>query len=446
MNNWLQYAFIANMLLNLTGLFAFLPGWTGVPLTLVGGAMLLLNLAYLMSQSQMVLGFFKSGITWALMLLFLIWPVFAAIMPMAKGYFLIREIILQIFYFTLLLGSIVLTLRLGFEGFRRIIGIGLCFSIFGVALQAFMPALFAAIAVVAESSGETFAYGRVGGFFINPNVAARFIIIYYILMMMSTRKLSFLCVMSYSLVTFLAVMLTASRSSLLIAVVAIVYVIVQRFGLPYFRGRMRFNSLRILLSFLAIVVISIGFLLTMVTASSFVLNETTIGSGATKTSERYELFAYGFDGFILVMKDEILGRWYTVEPYLPAFEDSWIFGRGLAGTRIFMRQNLLELIPHNTLFVAWLDYGVLYIMLGFGVFFSVALNIRMRMAERHVGLFFTPLIFIVCMGIMFTYDGFLAQRGLYISIGGILALFLADKKWLNRDGRLFFKPVFKNYN
>lgn len=443
MNNWLQWAFVANMFLNLTGLFAFIPGWTGLPLSVIGGGMLLINLAYLMTQSQIVSGFFRSGVIWSLMILFLIWPVFSAIMPMAKGHLLIREIILQIFYFTSILATAVLTLRIGFEGFRKFVLIGFLISIFGIWLQAAMPGLFGLIAVVSDSSGEEFAYGRIGGFFINPNVAARFVILLYIVLMMSARKLSILWILPFSVATFVAVMITASRSSLLIAVFAIAYVIVQRYGLPYIRGRMKLNFMRIICSFSAIILIAASFLFILINASNFVLNETNVGSGSTRASQRYELFANGIDGFIYVMKEEMLGRWYTVEPYAPAFEESWILGRGLAGSRIYMRQNFLELIPHNTIFVAWLDYGVFYIMFGFGCFFYVAFNRRMRMAEKHMGLFFMPLVFVVCIGIMFTYDGFLAQRGLYILIGGMLALFLAGKKWFDYNQHLASQPLFR---
>lgn len=442
MNNWLQKAFVVNMFLNLTGLFAFIPGWTGLPLSFIGAGMLLLNLAYLMTQMQVVSSIFRSGVTWSLMILFLIWPISSAMMPMVTGHLLIREIVLQIFYFTSVLGSAVLTLRVGFEGFRKLILVGYLVSLFGVWLQAAMPSVFNSIAIVSDFSGEEFAYGRIGGFFINPNVAARFIILFFIIVMMSARKLSSLWIFSFSVATFLTVMITASRSSLLIAAVVIACVIIQRFGLPYIRGRMKINFLRIISSFTAIFLLAAGSLFIIITASNFVLNKTTLGSRATKSSQRYELFADGVDGFVYTMKQEMLGRWYTVEPYVPAFEESWILGRGLAGTRIYMRQNLLELIPHNTLFVAWLDYGVFYIIFAFGSFFYVLFNRRMRIAEKHMGLFFMPIIFIACMGIMFTYDGFLAQRGLYVLIGGLFALFLAGEKWFAYNNYLASQPLF----
>ena len=54
-----------------------------------------------------------------------------------------------------------------------------------------------------------------------------------------------------------------------------------------------------------------------------------------------------------------------------------------------------------------------------------------------------PIIFIVCMGIMFTYDAFLYQRGLYVMIGGIIALYFAPKDWFQFNAFVGQQPLIR---
>lgn len=442
MKNLLQYAFIVNMFLNLTNLCAFIPVWLGLSLTIVGGLMLIVNLLYLISESALVMDLFKSGMMWALLILILVWPIIAAAYPIFSGYSLRREIILQVFYFTSLLGSVVLTLKIGYERLRTLIYFSFVVSLLGMGFQAFLAEAFNAVAVLSDDSGEVFAYGRIAGFFINPNVAGRFILLFYLMLMMSSKKLSVFEVLILIVVTFGAVMLTASRSSLVIAFIAFLYVIAQRFGAPYIRGRMSINPIKILLSFVSIVVLVGASVFALIAASDFILQETSVGANKN-VAKRFELFTGGVDGFLYVIEQETLGRWYTVEPYLDGFKESWLFGRGLAGYRVYMNENYIGLAPHNTLFAAWLDFGVLYVIAGFICFGYVALSRRIRIAEGHLGLFFMPIIFIVCMGIMFTYDAFLYQRGLYVMIGGIIALYFAPKDWFQFNAFVGQQPLIR---
>ena len=442
MKRWLQFAFAFNVFLNLTNLFVFIPAWLGLSLRALGGAMLLVNLAYLFSERSVVVSLMRHKLTWGLLVLFLVWPLLGAIYPMFNGYSMKREIVLQIFYITTLLGSAVYVLLGSYARARLLVYVCFCVSILGIAAQVFLPGFFMSVAVMAENSGEAFSFGRAAGFFVNPTVAGRFVILLYLVLMLSPKKLRALEILAVTTVAFVAVLLTASRSSLLIALVLFAYVIGHQVAVPYIRGRLSFSPGRLFLGGAGIAVVIGLAVLVLPIASKFILEKTDVG--ATKdASQRFDFFAYGFGGFIERVEEEAEKRWYTVEPYVDGFKENWLFGKGLAGYRIYMKENYLALTPHNTVFAMWMNYGVFYVIFGLTVYLAVALSSRMRVVENHLKMIFSPIMFIVLVGIMFTYDGLFAQRGLYIMIGMFLALYCAPDGWFKYDAFISKQSIFR---
>jgi len=440
MRKLLQIAFAINIFLNLTNLFVFIPAWLGLPLRLIGGLMLLVNLAYLFSERAVLADLLRHKLTWALLVLFFIWPLLGALFPMFNGYSMKREIVLQAFYATTLLGAGVYVLRVSYARARLLAYACFGVSIVGIFAQIFLPGFFMSVAVMAEHSGETFAFGRAAGFFVNPNVAGRFVILMYLLLMLSPKKLGALEILAVTTVSFAAVLLTASRSSLLLSMGVIVYVIGHRFSVPYIRGRMTFSPGRFVLGSITIVVLAVMAAFILPLASKFVLEKTDVGS-TKHASERFDFFAHGFGGFVDRVEEEAVKRWYTVEPYVDGFKESWLFGRGLSGYRIYKTENYLALTPHNTIFAMWLNYGVFYVLFGFFCFFVVAVSPRMRLVENHLGMSFAPILFLTLLGIMFTYDGLFAQRGFYIMVGLFLGLYCAPVRWFDFDRNMSEAPL-----
>jgi hypothetical protein len=442
MRKWLQIAFTIQLFLNLTNLFVFIPPWTGIPLSLIGGLMLLLNMVYLFDERDYALELMRHKLTWALMILFFFWPVIWSAYPIISGYSLKREILLQTFYVTTLLGSAVFVRRLSYSRARLLLYVSFGVSVIGILAQALLPGLFFAIARIAEGSGEVFAYGRAAGFFVNPNVAGRFIVLFYLVLMLSAKKIGAVEMILLSLVSFCAVLFTASRSSLLIAIVVIIYVVGHRFAVPYIRGHLSFQPARFVLGGIAVLVFALLALFILPVASRFVLDKTDVG--ATKNaSARFEMFAYGIDGFVESVENEALNRWYTVEPYVAGFDESWILGRGLAGYRIYKKEHNLLLTPHNTIFAMWLNYGVFYVLFGSVCFIAVLLSPRMRHVENHLGMSFSLILFLALIGIMFTYDGLFAQRGFYVLIGAFLAEYSAPQHWFQYDKLMAHQSFFR---
>ncbi|HAW18862.1 MAG TPA: hypothetical protein DCX14_01650 [Flavobacteriales bacterium] len=302
--------------------------------------------------------------------------------------------------------------------------------------------MFYSVAVLVKGSGEVFSYGRAAGFYVNPNVAGRFVILMYLVLVLSPKKLGAFEISALTAVSFAGVLLTASRSSLLIALIAFVYVVGHQLAIPYVRGRLSFNPGRIFLGSFGVAVVIILTVITLPIASKYVLENTDVGM-KKDASQRFEIFANGFSGFVERVEEEALLRWYTVEPYVDGFKESWLFGRGLAGYRIYMQENNLALTPHNTIFAMWMNYGVFYVLFGVTFTLMLALGPRMRVVENHLKMIFSPIVLIVLIGIMFTYDALLAQRGLYMLIGIFLALYCAPKGWFKFDEYMSEQSVFR---
>lgn len=415
---------------NATNLFVFLPAWSKVPLTLIGGGMLLLNLVYLFSERQVLFNLMRNKMTWLLLVLFFVWPVVGAIYPTFQGYRVVREVALQLLYTSLVLGVAVLTVRISFARVRTLVFACFFVSVFGIYVQALLPGIFGAIAILPEGSGDVFVFGRSSGFFVNPNVAGRVVILMYLVLALSSKKMGSLYILALSLVAFLAVLLTASRSSLLIALVVFAYVIGHRLVIPYVRGHFSINPVRLLSGSVLLIAFSISVLIVLPLASKYVLEETAVGT-TKNLSQRFEIFAYGFAGFTERVEEEALGRWYTIEPYLDGFKESWLFGRGLAGYRIYKIENFLVLTPHNTIFAMWLNYGVFYILLASATVVIFLLSPRTRLMEKELGIVFSPILIIAVLGIMFTFDGLMDQRSFYVFIGPFLALSCVPIRWFD---------------
>lgn len=439
MNKWIQIIFGINIFFNLTNLFIFAGAWVGVSLTVVGGMILLLNFGYMFVERRTLAGLLRQPIVVCLIILLFVWPVLWAIGPMFHGYGLKREIILQLLFISLTLSTAVFVIRNSYATVRRLVILCFIVTVMGMLAQLLLPSLFYRVASSAALTGEVFSYGRIAGFYVNPNNAARFIILMYILIMMSPRSVSVPHMAFYALATAGAVLLTGSRSSLLIMMVVLLAVLGLRFAFPFLRSKFSVKPERLALALGAVLGMTILLVVATPIASKYVLENTEMGT-KKNMAKRLEFFGSGYGGLYDNLQEEALGRWSTVEPYLDGFSESWFFGRGMAGYRVYRNENYIPLTPHNTIFALWLDFGVFYIVAGFGVIIYMVSSRRMREVEQHVGLFFSPILFICLMGVAFTFDSLFLQRAFYVVIGIVVALYCSPRGWFQYDSRSANQP------
>jgi|GEM_PF-4719475 len=441
LSKYIQLAFAAILFLNLTNLFVFASTWFGFSLQALGALMTAGAGIYLFIERGTLSVVMQRRVAWVVILLFFVWPVVYLAAPVFQGYSMRRELALQFFYIFMTLGSAVFVIKNGYSRARWVVLAAFSFTLFGLFLETFFPGFFYSVAVRAEDTSESFQAGRAGGFFINPNNAGRFTILMYLFAVMSPRPMKAWVLLLLSAAVMVAVFFTASRSSILIGSVVVTMVISLRFAFPYLRQRFEVRPERIALGMASLAIVGAITVLAIPTLGRYIINNTELASTG-KTAERIEFFTTGVDGFTEGLTTEALGRWYTVEPYVPAFKESWMFGRGAAGYRIYRTENLIPLTPHNTIFALWIDYGILYILALFTFAGYFIFSRGTRLAEQHVGLVYS-IVFAACVfGICFTFDSLMTQRPTYIVMGLLLGLSVAPNGWFNHDRRLSEQPFF----
>lgn len=428
----LKYLFATLIILNITNLFVFTSTWLNLSLTLIGGLIIVANSIYLFTYRDMVFSILRKPAVQVALVLFLIWPVLWVGLSFFKGYTLYREIVLQFYYAFLFLGTIVFILREGWQYFRKIIIIAFGISIFGMVLDMFFPAVFAAIAASAAEDGLQTMFGRANGFFLNPNNAGRFLILMYVLCVMKYGKISKPFFLGISFVLPVMLLFTGSRSSLLIGAIVIALVVFLRLSGKQGRFITEFNAARIFMATLVLGLFCTVSIFGVALGSNWILNNTEVGM-RQNASLRYEMFTGGSGQFFQAVRNEIEGRFYTLEPYNERLKDSFILGNGTAGMRIYRAINNISLTPHNTLYLLLFDYGILYLISFVVAMLALCFSRKMRRAEKYMGFMFSFVFLVAFTLIFFTFEAMLTIRGTYVVIGAIIALRIADEQFFQKD-------------
>lgn len=426
--------YLSAAFLVLTNLFVFFSAWTGVSLTFLGGGLALGTGAFLFLERQTASDLLRKTETKWVIVILLVWPLLYALYTMRLGVTLKREIVLQVFYVVLVLATMVYIRRSGFLSFRRLIIVSFWVSVLGIVLDLFFPGVFYRLAADGEEVVGKLAFGRAGGFFLNPNNAGRFLILMYLFILMNPRRVSIIRFTGLSTVLMLTVLLTGSRSSLLICGAAIIAVLIVKYSTSRRLGRFQVSVPRLVGSISLLGLLSIGSIFLVVKGANVILEKTEAGMRMSAAS-RYDMFTTGMEGFVDTFLAEAGGRFETVTPYLERFRDSYLIGNGMAGMRIYKERNGISLVPHNTFFLLAFDYGILYpiVLTALAVLYCFGRTIRR--AEFVTGLAFSPIFMAVLLLISFTYDALFSTRGMYIVFGALLALRVCPESGLPRSGR-----------
>lgn len=405
----------------LTHFFAFASALINMSLTIFGAALIVATVFYVFSELQTVKLVSRTiEFRWAC-LLFLVWPLVYAFVSLYRGAPLLRETVLQFFYLLLVLGVMVYIRKNGFKSFSRVVHFSFWFSVLGIVLDMFFPNVFFQLVLKNPDLVEKMSFGRAGGFYLNPNQAGRFLIFMYLIILMRRKSGGLLYFLFLSAVLLVCVILTGSRSGLLICGMVVSTVIILRYSAALQRGqfKLKFNRLigsGLLLSLLAGVGVAM-----IVFGSNLLLEKTKIGQ-QVNSSKRMDMFTTGTSGFVDSLIEQAQGRFYTLDPYWGRFKESFLWGNGLSGMRIYKFGNGIELVPHNTFFVLIFDYGLLYLVVLSLATVRYCMGRRIRLAEYNCGFFFSVVTLMSIILICFTYEGLPTTRGFYVVLGCMLAL------------------------
>jgi len=215
--------FILVLLLNLTGLFSFVGLKLNVDLATVSLVLLGLNCLYITVNHKIARRIFRKKYIFFWFIFLLIWPLLATIYAPAINF---RELGLQVYYFTLLLATMIYLLRNGFNSFHKLITAAFAITIFGLILSMFMGDLFQT-----EESAEQLNLlyqARAYGFFMQPNLAAMNLNLLFVIWFAGLRKNKILTIFLSSFGLFVLVSLTGSRSGFVVAAAVVFLIFINK--------------------------------------------------------------------------------------------------------------------------------------------------------------------------------------------------------------------------
>jgi O-antigen ligase len=366
------------LVLNVTGLFGFIAPQLGVTIGQVSLALLVLNILYLLFMvrySTMVL--LKVGmIEWLFVLL--IWPLITAFYAPS---FEIREIGLQLYYFTLFYGAIVYTVANGLPSMHRLMTVSLVLTIFGMGLNLINPQYFEVVSDMAEA--KVLKQARVCGFILQPNQLAVCINLMFI-GWFSLRKWKNAWLEMIVIIMFLlAVLLTGSRTGMLLAVIVVIFVL-----LPIRKNRKWVINKRYLMKLGTLMLA----LVAGIVAMKFYLAQ--INYTDKKEDELINRMELMLD-FKLSDEDNIKdienvqARVDAQAFYWLLFKERPLFGHGFGAEAYYKEIGYIFLSAHSDALTFAVEYGVFYPV----VFILLLLSIYFKRNRRDIeGVFDTNTI------------------------------------------------------
>lgn len=410
---FLNIIFIIVLLLNLTGLFAFLAPLFNVNISTISVVLLSLNCFYI------ICNFKDTGVLFRKKHIFY-WFAFLIIFPLVTStyapQFSIRQIGLQIYYFTLLIAVSLYVLRNGFKRFHQMIAVSIIISGFGLVLSLFREDIFLQVALVSQNNLNF--DGRAYGFFIQPNLAAMNLIMLFILWFAGLNKTKFINVCGSFSLLFLFISLTGSRAGFILSMILMFLVLSIKFKKPF---RVLINP-----KYVASILLSFGCFLALIPLIlSFMAPYLPKHKGSFNIVSRIEAFSK----MNLAQKDSkgistVASRWEVNKYYFDMVTRKPIFGNGFDSATILYEKGILIRSSHNQYLQILFETGILGLILYLLLVIRMYIDPRRKKSELllQTSSYKQFFIFIILQG-MFT-NMLLDSRVLYCALGCLVVMLI----------------------
>ncbi len=224
--------FFVILILNATGLFSFIAPQIGVSIGQVSVVLLGINILYLIAKIRYIKVLFSRGRMWGWLFVLGFWPLLTVLHAPS---FEVRQIGLQLYFVTLFTGAAVYAINNGLQAVHRVLSVSLVITVFGLVMSLIAPQYFEAVSELA--SAEILREERSFGFLLQPNQLAVSMIFLFIGWFALCRfERTFLSVLA--ILTFLfAMLLTGSRTGMLMAVIIVVFIQLNAWKRKWMSGR-----------------------------------------------------------------------------------------------------------------------------------------------------------------------------------------------------------------
>lgn len=413
------------LLLNLTGLFSFIAPQFNVDIATVSLVLLVLNCLYLAVNYKVARRVFRKKQIFYWFIFLLIWPLLAAIYAPAINY---RQLGLQMYYFTLLLATIVYLLRNGFKSFHQILSIAIAITIFGLILSMFKSEYFQSVASITDNR---IAYqGRGYGFFMQPNNAARNFVFLFTAWFAGLGKTKIFTVAFTSVGLLVLVSLSGSRGGFVMAVVVISLIFINK----SIRVRKPLTILISPKSIITFLLVSGCFLAGIPLLLSF------LTAKLPKHIERFDVVARikAISQMKLTEKDSknkstVANRLQVLKQYSAMVCEHPILGNGFGSTTILQDKGLLGRSSHNQYLKIAFETGIFSLLFYLLLLNSFYIDPRRKQIEQvlHTNLYAQFLAVVILAGMV--SNMVLDSRVLYCILGCLLAMLISPKTIIADD-------------
>ena len=417
-SKYVFFLFYCTLFANLTSLYFPLSTHVGLPLQVQGVCYIMSCLLVLFVARDVAGRLFKNSWMIGLCLLVVVIPFFSVFYtPYAQ----LRDVALVVLFFLLVFATAVSVQVRGWNEIWRVIEITLAVNIFGLIFSFFQPYLF-----IQLFSGGAHEYvlgqGRAPGLFVNGNQSAKVITILTVAWLAtprsSSKRLRLPLVITAS---FVAIMMTGSRSSMLVysflTGVALIHYVFARPG-------RKFNARKILLIIAPLLpVVMAGFILALKLITPQLADEYSRGQD-TLTS-RLQTYAAGPVAIYEDLYEAAEGRFNVSAPYWYKAKEKPLIGHGVRSMFVMRHFSGLELISHNTFVTFAYEYGFPY-MVVFLIFLLLLLRLPFRQqAEAYFAqslmLYFVTVVILFYMTIGTGHE----LRPIWIVLGGLVGLMIS---------------------
>jgi O-antigen ligase len=343
----------------------------------------------------------KSFYTWFLILL--LWPFVTIIYAPSLD---MRALGLLLYYYTFFIGTVVYTIANGLPSIYKMLSASLMITLIGMILSMAFPEFFEQVAALA--GGRTYFAERAFGFFLQPNILSiSFVLMFLGWFALWNHKNS--SSETLVLLFFLAfVLLTGSRTGILIA--AIFIFLIKAYGL-----KQPFISIKNILKMFAFIVLF--FLFFAVAQESVQILGQRPNRIAGDLIDRVEtVLDFRLTRGALVQDISAHERTVAQQVYFGLISAKPIWGHGFGSDSFYKSTARIHLSAHSSVLTNAMEYGVLYPLVLILSMFAMFRKSKKFAVEKKLNTN-TVTQFVITFLILYIYSSIMDNRTFYVIFG-----------------------------
>ena len=401
--------FFIFLVLNATGLFAFVAPHMDVSIGQVSVVLAWINVFYLFVKARYSTAIVLRGGIGGWLFVLLLWPLLTLLYAPS---FEVRQIGQQLYFFVLFFSAVTYTVANGLPAMNRVLCVSLLVTVIGVPLSMLAPQYFSTVAELAGAirfENE----GRPCGFLLQPNSLATAIVFLFIGWFAVWERKHTLIEVTAILGFLLLLLLTGSRSGVLVAA------IVMAFALT-FSWRRGFASGRLLLKTGAFIACLAGGIVGMKHYLSQMEYTDVRREDLVSRMETMLHFRLSDDSN-LREDGSIQARVGAQEAYWSLVKEEPLLGHGLGSNAYYREGNSISKDAHSDALACAMEYGIFYPVC-YGL---LMLQLYWKRSRRDVERIFRTnsiMQFVFALIFLFVINGgSLHDRAFYVVLGMFFA-------------------------